>query len=256
MFDGEWLDGKPHGYGKFSKDNYMIQGIFENGTLNGYGVITYSNGSIYEGEIRNNNANGYGKFVGSAGYKNLGYWKDGVESGRSITIYKSGDCYIGEHINGEKSGYGKYIWKEGQEYIGQWKNDQREGIGKYTWSGGDYEGEWKNGKKHGKGKECKYKVDEDFSVWPRCDYCIAHPNPAINIVTFASFIVEDNRSKLKETYEGEFVDGYRHGRGSCTYKLNILGGKELKLIGVWCMGKKTGRFIVYHNNEKFGVMDF
>lgn len=163
IFDGEWLDEKPNGYGRFSKDNYMITGIFENGVLNGYGVITYSNGSIYEGEIRNNNANGYGKFVGSAGCKNLGYWKDGAESGRSITIYKSGDCYIGEHINGKKSGYGKYIWEDGREYIGMWENDEQKGFGIFTWYGGRYEGEWKNGKKHGKGKEYRKTVDEDFT---------------------------------------------------------------------------------------------
>jgi hypothetical protein len=58
----------------------------------------------YEGDCKNNKAEGSGKATGE-------------------------DSYTGEFKNGYPEGKGQYFWKNGDWYEGQWKKGQREGQG-------------------------------------------------------------------------------------------------------------------------------
>ena len=51
FYEGEWLNGKPHGEGKFTtKDGtFYYHGSFENGEFHGYGISGGENGT-YAGE--------------------------------------------------------------------------------------------------------------------------------------------------------------------------------------------------------------
>lgn len=62
-FKGEYLNNKPHGYGKlYSANNILIfEGEYKYGKKNGYGTEFGSDGKpIYEGKFRNDLRHGYG----------------------------------------------------------------------------------------------------------------------------------------------------------------------------------------------------
>ncbi|SHJ92836.1 copper amine oxidase N-terminal domain-containing protein [Paramaledivibacter caminithermalis] len=73
----------------------------------------YDNG-YYEGEVKDGNFNGYGKYV-----------------------WKTGKMYEGNWVNGEIQGQGKFTWENGDSYEGNWLDGKMHGQGKYTWSNGD-----------------------------------------------------------------------------------------------------------------------
>ena len=92
--------------------------------VNGYGIMTYPNGSKYEGEWKDNKKEGFGTFYYSYGSTYRGYWK-----------------------NNKKDGLGEFNYYKGGSYIGYWKNNQRHGIGRIVLNdGGTYLGEWKDDK--------------------------------------------------------------------------------------------------------------
>ena len=74
----------------------------------GYGIEKCSDGSIYEGDFKNNFRHGKGTLIID---------KTGVQK------------YIGEFKNDKISGKGKYIRNEYKEYIGEWENNQVSGYG-------------------------------------------------------------------------------------------------------------------------------
>ena len=71
---------------------------------NCFGIHTYENGDVYEGEWKDNNRHGFGKYT---------------------FIY--GDIYEGEWRNNKNDGVGKYTWANGDVYEGEWKDNLRTG---------------------------------------------------------------------------------------------------------------------------------
>jgi hypothetical protein len=88
--------------------------------------IIYTNGDIYNGEIKDDKANGKGK-----------------------KIYKNGDIYEGEFLNDELHGKGKKIYQNGDIYVGEFKNDKLHGKGILTQKNAKYVGEWEKGYMNG-----------------------------------------------------------------------------------------------------------
>lgn len=105
-------------------------GTLKNGTIrDGYGIQKWPDGATYEGE-----------------------WKDDVAQGKGKLIHPDGDIYYGEWKNDKANGYGVYHHANGTKYIGEWMDDKQHGKGVEKWSDGTcYEGEYKDGLKHGKG---------------------------------------------------------------------------------------------------------
>ena len=52
--------------------------------MNGFGKITYSSGSVYEGNFKNNQPNGIGKIFFSDGGSYEGSWVNGVIEGKGV----------------------------------------------------------------------------------------------------------------------------------------------------------------------------
>ena len=100
------------------------------------GRLSYTNGSIYEGEIEN------------------GIAPNGARpNGKGKLVYKGLDVYEGDFVNGELHGKGKYTWTDSdyepdspREYEGDFAHGKQHGKGKRAWSDGFVkEGNWKNG---------------------------------------------------------------------------------------------------------------
>ena len=87
------------------------------------GTLTYSDGSKYVGEFRDNEKNGRGAYT-----------------------WPSGATYVGEFRDDEKSGQGSYTWPSGKKYVGEFREDQKNGRGVLFDSGGFTEtsGIWKD----------------------------------------------------------------------------------------------------------------
>ena len=161
-----------------------------------------------------------------------------------------GDSYEGEMKDGKYHGMGTYRWGNGNVYTGEYVNGVRQGKGKFAFaSGSSYEGEWKNGKYHGKGKWTNADGSYYTGVWENDDIIdstkIEYPAPA-----YASESVKPAvGAKIERmeydngNYEGEMVNGSRHGKGKYTWN----NGSEYE--GNWVNGKRCG-FGVYRSYSK------
>ncbi|MFZ9955185.1 MAG: hypothetical protein ACO3E1_03590 [Flavobacteriales bacterium] len=75
QYDGQWLNGKPHGPGTYlfvSGDKYI--GSFFQGKRSGFGTYIWIKGGKYAGNWKDDKRDGYGKFywLGTAQYS--GTW--------------------------------------------------------------------------------------------------------------------------------------------------------------------------------------
>lgn len=144
----------------------------------------------------------------SSGDTFVGTFKGGRQSQGKLTC-KNGDYFDGTFSYGDyNTGYGKKSYGDGSSYEGNWKNGQRNGYGVYREKDYRYEGNWKNNNYNGYGRQ----------FWPT-----------------------EKRSTWSSQFEGNFVDGQRHGVGTWYFndhiyrKNNFNKGKEGRLIeeGTW-----------------------
>ena len=116
-------------------------------------VITYPNGDVYEGELRDGLRCGRGRMIYASGDVYVGMWKDDLRDGAGTTTYAGGDVYQGEYRADKRHGRGKYIFTNGNVYEGDYCDNKRQGFGVFRYANGEvYEGEFENGKRCGRGK--------------------------------------------------------------------------------------------------------
>lgn len=184
----------------------------------------YSNGS-YEGEMKDGEPHGFGTYR----------WNDG-------------DVYTGEYVNGTRHGKGKFVFASGNYYDGEWANGKYHGHGIFRWSDGDeFDGEWQNGRRHGKGKWTYADGRYYTGVWENGESVsfssIVYPSSSGNTASASVAKVERVVFDNGDVYEGEMVDGFRHGKGKYTWA----NGNEYE--GDWVRGKRTG-YGVYKSYDK------
>ena len=112
------------GRGALCTSSGIFVGIFENGYINGEGVI-YSNDLkrvIYKGNFEN-----------------------GKKKGKGIQYYANGEKYEGEFDNDFKNGKGVFTFKAGRKFHGSFKDDCFEGKGVMIENGKSENVEYQNG---------------------------------------------------------------------------------------------------------------
>jgi len=169
-YEGGFLNGKYHGYGRYVfKNGEIYEGYFAYGKKHGKGKEIFTDGSVYEGELFENNRQGKGTFT-IGDWKYVGDFKNHVREGKGTLYYPNGSTYEGEFRNNVKDGYGvlktkdnsvtvsgQYkddkiitgtsIHNDGHKYIGAFKNQLYDGLGKRIYPNGDIaEGIFKEGK--------------------------------------------------------------------------------------------------------------
>ena len=163
-YDGGWENDTMTGSGTYTFSN----GNKMQGTFSGNSFIS----GTYEAK------NSFGSYVFkiadgtptsatitlSDGTKYEGGMKDGSLSGSAQITYSNGDTYSGTVSNGQKSGSGLYKWKNGASYDGSWKNDKMDGRGTYRYptgqTGFQLVGDFVGGLPNG---SCKYYVSSSES---------------------------------------------------------------------------------------------
>ena len=104
-FEGSYLNGKRHGYGKetFYDDKgnaYGYSGDYADGEKNGYGELVYRDGSIYKGNFKNGMRHGEGFYRYKTGDTYTGEFRNNVIYGAGTMMFTSGRVFSGEFING------------------------------------------------------------------------------------------------------------------------------------------------------------
>lgn len=123
------------------------------GLPSGQGIIEWSNGNRFEGQLSHGSKQGQGLFISPGSFRYEGEWAGDLQNGRGITIFETGDVYEGEMKNGNFHGQGTYTSKDGTRYTGQWQNGVKEGQGRLTFPDGDFwEGLFKNDERTDQGK--------------------------------------------------------------------------------------------------------
>ena len=134
--------------------------------------------------------------------KEQGVWGDWIFDGNAKVSFGNGDSYDGLWKDGKFHGRGVLIFFEGMQYASR-------GIGMCTWPDGCcYDAEWVSNNIHGT------------------------QTAMILSDTFSTDIQYYSR---RRKYDGEWQNGYIHGRGVYTYP------DESTYNGEWEMGYKNGR---------------
>lgn len=128
-FEGEIVNGKAEGKGKYTEGNVTFSGQFNNNLQDGFGVEKGENyffeGIFQEGVKKQGKLN----WIDSEPCEYMGEFLDNCFEGRGTLVSKEGK-YIGNFSHGLKNGQGKLFYKDKHQY---------------------YQGEFVNGKRHGQG---------------------------------------------------------------------------------------------------------
>ena len=235
IYKGNWsLQKNFNGYGTLYEFNpekntdSIIEGIFEQNSLNGFGRIFLSNKEYIIGEFILNKLNGFGEHFRNDGSIYRGGFFDGLPQGEGEEIFLDGTQFKGFYLSGQKK-HGKFVWKSGHYYLGDFSEDKFHGYGIYKW-GEDrtYEGYWSNGKMDGKGK-LKLKdgnyYDGEFKQGKKYGYGIYIWNK-------------------EKYYKGNWINDKQNGFG-----LYYKNGKKIK--GFWNDGKLMASYNKIKNNDRF-----
>ena len=118
-----------------------------------YVSVSYINGDRYEGNILNNQRNGFGKYFYHNGERYEGFWDSNQKNGHGMKFYNNGSLYIGQWSNNVKEGIGTLYLKNGEKYVGNFHKGKKNGKG-ILYSKDEYNkfiGYFKDDLKHGKG---------------------------------------------------------------------------------------------------------
>jgi hypothetical protein len=87
--------------------------------------MTYSNGSTYEGDWKDDEIKGKGICKHSNGtVYERDDWAPPYGTGNGMYIYCNGTIYEGDLKYGQRNGKGKYIYSNGKILEGNWENNQ------------------------------------------------------------------------------------------------------------------------------------
>jgi len=120
---------KIQGGGEVNKKIYpdgVYEGDLKNDKREGYGKMTYNDGDVYEGQWKYDKMNGQGKMTYSEGGMYEGEWEDNGKYGKGKMIYPyNRGVYEGEWAGEDRHGHGKMIYPNGKVYEGEWEDDEQ-----------------------------------------------------------------------------------------------------------------------------------
>lgn len=153
QYEGETLNGRPHGQGTVTYANgNRYTGAWVDGQKSGPGTFTYENGSTYVGEHANDRIEGTGRLEYADGGVYEGGFQDWKRHGTGTLTYPNGNRYAGAWVEGTREGFGTFTWADGGTYVGPFVDGAPNGEGVKTFpSGTIYRGSFRDWKLHGQG---------------------------------------------------------------------------------------------------------
>jgi hypothetical protein len=168
------------------REGNIYSGIMVKGVKNGYGVMKYANGDVYEGE-----------------------WKDDEKYDGKMTYFGGKDTFEGYFTSGPRHKKKEYEWSQGvhtdknnRTWDGQWDNGVMTDA-KFTFDDGYYNGSFdENGRYSGENGTLYIESTDDTYVgnWDNGN------------ITYGT-----HTNKNDDTYDGDFNDDREyHGQGTYT----------------------------------------
>lgn len=256
MYVGDFVMGKKHGRGKFDYEGISVderplmgaltvEGQFEEGKLQGKAIVSWADGSTFEGHWLDGEDVGEGIYTDATGahrrrladlwsppaenetfeteitFPDGSTYKGGIKRGSEYQIFDghgrrafpNGEVYEGEYKDGQRHGRGRYAYADGQVYDGYFRNNVKEGHGILWDAAGYYDGEWKGGNKS------KGKMTFKDGSWFDGEWVNDSPE-GWGMVREASGII----------YEG----GMKRGRYEGTGRMTLVDGTIYE--GIWIDG--------------------
>ena len=190
--------------------------------LNGFGVVKYPDGGIYEGFFNSGTLHGFGYY-----------------------FYPDSSSYTGEFANNQMQGYGAIFYSDGSYYYGQINNGKQNGVGIFENKDGTWAHHWEYG-------EAKTEISQvaDASNTPNClGNCvngygrITNADGSVIQAVFKNGIAYYGKI---ETSTSNFAGGIKNN----TYEgYGILVTKDDKFSGYFKNGKKHGKGITIDANN-------
>jgi len=129
-----------------------IEGQVEGGDFNGYGTMTWPEGSVYVGDWCNGSREGWGIFTTRGGIQYVGNWKSSLRHGFGVATHPNGEEYVGEWTDGRMCGVGRLESRNGDVYEGTFERHMYHGVGTFFKANGDrYMGHFVDNKANGLG---------------------------------------------------------------------------------------------------------
>lgn len=205
----------------------VYEGEMKNGLRHGKGTLRYANGIVYEGDFVDGLPHGKGTLTFPNGDVYEGDFVQNERTGKGTLRFRNGNVYEGDFLDGKRHGKGVFRWKEGKVYEGDFLHDQRTGKGMLRLPNGDvYEGDFLDGKRHGKGT-IRYA----------------------NGIVFKGEFFDDQQSGKGTTFfpngdvfEGNYVNGRHQGKGK-----RIFSNGDV-YEGEFLYGKCTGQGTLWRND--------
>jgi hypothetical protein len=201
-------------------DGSVYEGEFKENRPEGVGVFTYPNGDVYRGSFVNGKLEGKGSILFSNQTRYEGEARAGLANGQGRMEFVTGDVYEGQFVTGKYHGEGKFRYASGDHYEGEFVSGMFHGTGTFTWKDGvQYTGQFLNGTRHGQGRK-----SSPTGEWQEGEWKNNQLNGKCHL-EYSTFVYEGDcagdrmsgRGRLTERdgvfYEGEFLDNTRHGRG-------------------------------------------
>jgi len=130
--NGEWFESSPRLEKRIKE---MLEKFYED-KKSGIEDLNFDREDIYEGEFKEGERNGKGKFTILKDITYKGKYKDGEYHGQGTKTSPDGWRYFGEFKDGEPNGQGIETFPDGRKHEGEFKNG-------YLWNITEYD---KNGK--------------------------------------------------------------------------------------------------------------
>jgi len=126
-------------------DGSVYDGDLIDNEFNGQGTLEWPDGSTYEGEFLGGLFHGQGKVNQMPNFQYSGDFNQGQMTGNGTLDYANGDSYAGQVKNGLMNGKGSLKIKDGV-YTGEFRDNEFHGEGKFTSEGGaSYQGQFEKG---------------------------------------------------------------------------------------------------------------
>lgn len=152
-YKGDMFANVIQGYGVLTKSNGdSYEGEFENALFNGEGTYMWSNPRLkFKGQFRNGLIHGYGVLHNLHGVYE-GEFRKGLMHGKGMITFYNGDKYSGEFQDSTLTGYGCYTLLDGTKVIGHFDDGMCNRHAKKLYPDGRvYIGEFRDDVENGKG---------------------------------------------------------------------------------------------------------
>lgn len=231
IYEGDLKNGLREGFGKLTlSDGSIYEGGFENDVpSDADATLSFSDGRLYQGTFINGQIQGYGTLDWPNGDVYNGTFNANSITGSGTFFWASGNVtYTGTLQDGLRHGLGVMSWPDGRRYDGAFRLNHRHGFGIYqSANGATFRGFFEADARHGDGVFEDRQGVMEFQRWNQDELVSSRPLAAVERCKLEI----NNQPWMFE--QDDCINGFAHGTGLA-----------VRLDGLAYIN--TGRFVVGH----------